>query len=460
MTDMYNNEKKIWDFVHYFFVSHDHHEYSDKDRLFIISLYYNDIQYLKNNYESISNNISIQQQIFLFASAFCNDVASIKLLVDAFHINSNTCCKYGYNCLLLACETNNSLSVIKYLIEELYMDFNCENNIGQNCLIAACRGNSNPAIIKYLIESEEMFIDIAVKDSTGRNCFDATFVENKNFVEIATYLIENTCVKLSLTFVSFEQFEQLIPNIKKNRDRLNELLTMSINAYPRKRGFEEYRPKSHEEELEDYLNVIRHLNPLMLNHNIRYHADIENPFDSKFSVFCKYVDALQYKCNVQGNNRHDCNWYDEKNSISIDQFDYRQKPELLFMHNAECFYGIKDIVYNSILYLKEIKEIANFDDTIILTGTLPSYIINLYIHSCYTSRFNINNVKLCDITQFLNFVDMYPTINVSIEKLEMNIIAYFDKNDLEYDEYIKSICKRYQLKTLYLHMHNKKLENE
>jgi len=135
--------------------------------------------------------------------------------------------------------------------------------------------------------------------------------------------------------------------------------------------------------------------------------------------------------------------------------DYRQQSQPLFKHNNEIYYGHRDTVYNSIICLNAIKECADFNDLIVLEGTLPYYLVNMYIKSCYGNTLDINKINPSDIIQFIRFIDQYPTTILSIDRLEFEIIEYYKTNKIKYDDYMKDICKRYKLECMCLDIHNK-----
>lgn len=94
------------------------------------------------------------------------------------------------------------------------------------------------------------------------------------------------------------------------------------------------------------------------------------------------------------------------------------------------YYGHRKTVYNSIVVIDAIKDCADFNDLIVLEGALPHYLINMYIKSCYSNKFDINKIDSSDIIQFIGFIDQYPTTILSIDKLEHEIIEYFETNKI------------------------------
>jgi hypothetical protein len=132
-------------------------------------------------------------------------------------------------------------------------------------------------------------------------------------------------------------------------------------------------------------------------------------------------------------------------------------PKLLFYCNGVPYYGDSDLVYSSMILFKDIKDNCNFAEPIILHGNVPEYIMNLYIHAIYTNNFDLNDVKTNDIVTFIKFIDQYPTINLSVDKLEQQLISY----KLDYDNVLNElldIFTKYFLKYIYLDIHNHKIQ--
>ena len=88
---------------------------------------------------------------------------------------------------------------------------------------------------------------------------------------------------------------------------------------------------------------------------------------------------------------------------------------------------------------------------------LPKYIISLYIKSTYDHKFDINQIYPVDFCEFLMFIDQYPTNQLSIDLLEKELIIYMDLHKIIHDEYIFEICNKYQLKFMYIYLHQKSL---
>jgi hypothetical protein len=366
----------------------------------------------------------------------------IKYLIENQKMNIyNTKNNDGDNCLTFACRGNTNLKIIRYLIEEQKMNINHINDYGNNCLIFACRGNTNLEIIRYLIEDQKM--DINHTSNYGNNCLTLACEKDTN-LETIRYLIENTDVKITINKMpKYPIWEKIILGITKNWDRYSEIFNNGIKKY-------------------DIAKIVKVINPLLLMlHSYLYsNHNICHPFDAmcKYEDFARYVEDLKFPVSVP--------MPISKTEVAVEKtkkikYDYRENNMgLIFIYNNEKYYGHRERVYDSIMCLKEIKEITDFDEPIILSGSIPMYVMNLWIESMYTKVFDITEIHPNDIIYFLKHIDQYPTDILSIDKIEQNLIEYFDtmQYNVAYDMYLRDICHRYKLKRLYLCLHNKKME--
>jgi hypothetical protein len=192
---------------------------------------------------------------------------------------------------------------------------------------------------------------------------------------------------------------------------------------------------------------------------------LKNPFSYDYKSYTKLVDDIPFEIDytLKNDNKIIINEYKIfiknknknifiKNKVTI---DYTKSPEILFIHNGKIYYGNKEIVYGSMKILNDILDICDDTDKIILEGTIPKYIINEYIQSCYTQIFDINFINKEHFIDFLKFIDQYPTSVISIDLIENQIIRFINRYDIPINNMIEYICSRYQLKYLYLYMHTK-----
>jgi len=294
------------------------------------------------------------------------------------------------------------------------MDVNKKNNYGYNCLISACKNNTNLQIIQYLIESTN--------------------------AEISFHNSDN----------QYKKWKTTIKSISKNLIRFREALILGVKTFVPKRF----------NEVKEFLIT---LNPLLLmDTDLISKFDAMDPMDQRFRFndFVKYVNDLNsftepIPVPVSSNDNNNPNTF-------YPYVDFSQIPELLFSHNGSEYYGYRHIVYNSIHCLKEIRDVANFDQPITLNNCVPKYIINLWISSMYNKRFDLMEIKPCDLISFLNHIDQYPTDLLTICTMECDLIKYLDTNMQEDEDIIedlipclKDISMRCRLKRLYLWIHNK-----
>ncbi len=419
------------------------------------------IKYLVNDLKINQNHLSNDCRNFLMHACSLNtNIEIVKYLVNDLRMNIKHLNLFGDNCLMIACQENTNIEIIKYLIHVVNMDINhlnhrgdnCllyssmntsvgiikylinvfkmnvnqENNNKDNCLMRSCMVNKNLDVVKFLINEVNMNVNHTNNDND--NCLDLAVTYNTNLL-IIKYLIEKTKVKIK-TFSSLKLIE-IIPMITENFDRLNELLDFAVY-------FRDFK----------MISVLKTINPFLLNEKNQYFYGIDNPISLKFKEYVKFIDELQ--CRIPLPEDRSMNTYQK---ITFD-CDFSYHSEILFKHNEVCFYGHKSIVYDSIILLKNIKDHIEQNEEIILEGKLPKHIINQYIISSYTHWFNIQIIEPEYFIEFLKFIDQYPTIYVSINLMEDDIIKYMKKYDIPYDDYMNELCHRYGLKIMYLNNHN------
>jgi ankyrin repeat protein len=427
------------------------HTNSDGDNCLILACYENTnleiIKYLINNLKMDINHTNNDGDNCLTLACRGNtNLEIIKYLINDLKMNINHTNSNGDNCLILACYKNTNLDVIKYLINNLKMDINYTNENADNCLTLACRGNTNLEIIKYLINDLKM--DINHTNNDGDNCFTLAHKHNIN-LQIIQYLIESTNAKISFRNDSdqYNEWKTMIKSISKNFTRFRETLILGSIAFEPKR-FDEIK------------NFLTTLNPLLLMDTCLISMfDLMDPMDQRFRFndYMKHVnDLMSFTVPVPVLSQSDDN-----DKPKIHHVDFSVIPELLFSHNGSKYYGYRHIVYDSIHCLKEIKDMANFDQPIILNNCVPKYIMNLWISSMYNGRFDLMEIEPCDLISFLNHIDQYPTDFLTIGSVECDLIRYLDTNLVEdLIPCLKDMSLRCRLKRLYLWIHNKMIQNK
>ncbi len=246
----------------------------------------------------------------------------------------------------------------------------------------------------------------------------------------------------------FSKHKNLLQYVLNDYKELNTLLQMIDNKFYQRRG----------------LFIILNspdINPLMLDENNRNVGKIDL-LKINYENFITLVDKLKCYIPFPKCLKDECSnkslLTNDMISQSYDIVDFQFESQSLFKHNNFMYHGYRNIVFNSILLFKEITECMNFKDEITLEGSLPNYLINMYLFSCYSKKFNIDKVHPEDIKNFIKFIDQYPTIILSIGILESQIINYFQKYNIDYDDYFLDLCKKYKLRCMYLDAHNKNID--
>lgn len=369
--------------------------------------------------------------LLIFACLYNTDINIIKYMVNGLKINPHHLGRYLANCLHTACRNNTNLDIIKYLINDVKVDATLIDNEGDNCLLGACRENKNIEVIKYLIESK--IYDINGRNNDGDNIFTISIMIKKTNYNAAKYIVERTDVQMDLKVVCLTAYKKLLPLITGNYKRLNVLLNRGIDMY----GFNELFP------------VIKTLNPLSIySKETRRKADIQDLFDIEYQKFKNLVDKLESPISIKINQ---FNMVPHQNQISI---DFTNQQDILFEHNNKKYYGNKDIVYNSIILLKDVHFEKN-DDPIVLSIDVPEYVMNLYIQSCYFGYFLIQKLLPEDFESFIKLIDQYPTTTISVDRIEPIIVWYMMKNNIKKSDYLDNVVRRYSLKMIYMYFSDK-----
>lgn len=420
---------------------------SHDQKKFIVKIKQNDILYIKNNYHIIdSKNMMI---CFMLATVFSTEIEIIDFLIESFNIDVYKTIPtiLGHeNCFSFICSFSANIRIIKHLIDK----YNVMNDgILKECLYRACgyaksccNYESNLDVIKYLVEEKNTNVNI----KGGKYCDEDNYFLGHAWgnIEATIYLMRHikniSDSELENTFRCYgpTNIKQIMTELKNDYKIINHLLR--INNYLRfviisgvPRGCQN-------------INDIK-INPLMIDSSNRDKYNIFDPFLEPWDEYVKLVDGLIGVVPIISvdipENKSQCP-------------DFSKCPDKLFQCNDIIYYGDRAIMYDSLVFLQDIHQNCNFDDLIILNGRLPKYIVNHYINASYTGKFVLNNINPLDLSVFIKFIDQYPTAIISIEKLERQIIKFFDDNKLNctYFDDLKDIFIRYRLKYLYLHMHN------
>ena len=96
----------------------------------------------------------------------------------------------------------------------------------------------------------------------------------------------------------------------------------------------------------------------------------------------------------------------------------------------------------------------NNTNLILLEGKQPGYIVDLFIQAALYKHFDINKINPNDIHHLVQLIDQYPLDSLTVNKIEFELIDYFRKYSIKYDQWMKNICTRYQLRFMYMDIHN------
>ncbi len=482
--------------------------FNNKEKKFAAKIYHKNIDYLNNNYEHIFlYSLYSHHLIFIEIAITYTDPKTIKLLLNLLKLNKEElnskflyhACEHnpniqtiiylikeikldpnfcnieepGDNCLITACRKNSNLEITKYLIQYCNVDMNFINKRNENCMFASCE-NHNLEILKYLINECKMnvgycsencktllskaistnkYIKIKYLSDTHRSFFCGRYLsletlipENEDFTKIIKLLLDKFGICIFNKICTTDFIDVFLPQIK-NYNSFNHILKLTICT--------QYNTFS-SRKISSYM--ISCINPLMIDKSNRAELTLKNPYLMEFKEFYSYVNKLQ--CDVSINDLLiPC----DKIEFVIPRLDYtRTNEQILFINNGIKYYGNRNIVFDCIIFLKQLltdnDADIDFTQDIVLGGIVSKEVMNLYIESCHTGKFDINEIESSQMIPFLKFIDQYPTLVLSINKIEYEILKYFDTHYCVkwYEEdFIVMMIMRYGLKLMYLDKHNK-----
>lgn len=482
---------------------------NDDENTIMIKIYQNDIDYLSKHYNDVNNN----KYFFAIACAFSQSTDVIKFifersteyLTQTFSLEGYYGC-YNYvgsriqecsyielaclfnqcvkvikclvedcglaltrndsylpnNCLQYASMHNPNLGVVKYLIEDKNMQPLLINQYGDNCLTLACWKNPNIEIPIYYIE--ECAFNVNHREYFGKNCFDIFLTRSKfNIDDVITFL---SSIKLKdiharfLTILSKRNYEIILTAMLMNPSKNYKLIIKMIKSMPYK--------LSH-----DLNNTMIKMfeNHIIFDSEVCNKINIIHPVFNNFVTYANFVNQInhhEYYIALPGitSNPDQKLLISDLNNTDLDPepdsdpdtdqsiVDYTKNHEPLFECNKLCYYGVRKKAYKSMLIFNDIIDTADFSELFILDTLAPKYVINLYVHLLHGNNIDINIIKPKDIESFVRLIDQYPTIKLSIEKMEQLLVQYFIKNNIVPSDQIKDMCDRYKLKYMYMWIHN------
>lgn len=431
MVDDVNDNDKIWKVL----VEKDIFPYTDiyECKLFAIKICQNNVRYVKNNYKYVKDKGMLKYFIVLSA-IFCTDIEITQFLFS-FSLN-NVVDRYDgkKECLYYAFVYNPSLKMLRYLIEI------CGANVNTRI-----RDLSWPYFHPKYYDNRDNKRFKGIASINGIcSLSDLIFGNNSigNYIEKAIYIIENTNIIIELQSNYITKYIQIISGVKKS-DKLNNLINIGLKTY----------------SLNKMKSIVQLLNPLLIETKIRdlFDIKISGLFDHTYDIFCHEIDEIKSTALLKDilnegylylrscSTEYDVGDIGDINNVDMD------KSEILFNCCGTDYRGDKEKVYSVMTPMKEILASSDFSSTIVLSQTLPDYILKKYIESCYTNKFNINCIKPKDIIQFIEFIDQYPTNLLTMSNFEVDIVKFFEKHKVNpFQTNIRDVCDKYQLKLVYL----------
>jgi hypothetical protein len=436
---------------------------------FALGLGLHDFDYVEKHHDSFTDH-KIKHELFMLSVRY-STINIIKFLINKFKIDTTYKNYYGNNCALIACAHVTDLEIVKFLINQMTdnMKFpqrlNERNNNKDTILTYACWTNPNLEIIKYLID--EIHMDIMAKDCESNDCLTIACWKNPNLnvikylVEEQNIVVQKKCLSKAIHNTNFSVIEYLIEKLNVDAEYI---FGDQVFYFTKKRP------------MKDIICLIQRFGAKNIKvdklRDIVYSHCNDDHGPKTFKDFCLFVDSLDFVIpsdNIKIKKPNLSNYLDQDLDQDLNQdqdpnsliTDYTAQLDFLFTCNSNKYYGNRNIVFNSIIFFKEIKDVVEFDPEIEFPGSFSKHVMNLYLHLIHSDRFKIQMVRPCDIIEFLKLIDMYPTQHLSIGHIEDELCCYFEahshSNELFLDDYAQNICNRYGFRKMYIHIHNAKI---
>lgn len=396
-----------------------------------------------------------REECVLIVSTYTNNIHTLDYLINCFNINLNCTDAHGMNLLMYCCQENNNIEILKYLIETKNMnprkhytrsiefidlpqfEYWEDVNGKEDLLSFACKSNSLE-IIKYLTKNIGLG-EYRHYDSLGYILENAiNFNPDANVIK---YLIEKTDVGLRIFKYNFSNL-YFFSLINENEKRFNELIKHIFNNVKTKKNVDKF--------IKEFNLQLTNTNYLMLNDENLKLLKRMNPFtEIAYSSFTELIDMMDSEIVIEKKTMQPL--IKERELIN-----FLKPSNRLFVNNEITYYGDSEIVYKKMTIFKDID--LDFSDPPILSIPLPSYLISMYLQSCYynTGFLDFNLIKTNnDFLKFLDFIDQYPTVDLSIDSREIEIVLYMLKNKVAVNQHIKDLCKKYSLRHLYIFIKQK-----
>ena len=365
--------------------------------------------------------------ISFYNGRFKTDLDIVKYLIDEQKLNLETTDTYDQTCIVKACYTTTSdLKLIKYLVEEKKVDITRDN--GKKCIEGIMDGYSDidgpyhaksNKLIKNIGEKFGCIIDNT--DDWNIQNFEMDFgINNNEFFNVILTFITNT-----------EKLNVIIDNMIKNKSCPRNKLETIIQSID--------------------LALLSSLSEIYIKM-----IDV-NPFKLKYNNFVQSVD--EFKCLP----RHSYAFFQQSYKTKPKKIDHSDPNQikLLFFHNNIPYHGNQEIIYNSMHIFKD-NCMINFNETIVLEGGMPKYLVNIYLDSILSGQIDLNDIDPADpkdMLQFLRFVEQYPSTVLTIESLELQLIRYIESNNIELNDDYLELFTRCKLKRMYYYLHESRKQD-
>lgn len=423
---------------------------------------------LTDDIKSINYNDHILPQYFMMIASIHSN--NLEILTYFSRLLQNLMSNHWYDeneykYIYYACAYNPNLCVTRYFIEERLakkMEFWDMCN-GLSLMDLAAMKNENVEIGSYiynLLDFESMVCE-ARHESMVSSLMDIEKLKKFIFHLYSNSPDIRKFNKFLLPYINHKHFNEINTYVKTlNPLFLNKYNHRAIDFYPSDLGYKEFI---------DYVDQAKKQIPMDIWLNYESYSQYDKY--EHYDEYCGYMlDDMSSNYSVYDRMCSNYSVYDKsvKDITKIAETDINENkdyyidssllPLPLFKHNNQIYFGDRKKVYESMMIFEDLVNEMDFTELPILDGVQPKYILNMYVYAALTGIFKINSIESCDIMGFIKLIDQYPLKKLPLKSLETDIIKYFEKNDVEYDEYMQDICTKYQLRIMYIAIYNQNIE--
>lgn len=392
------------------------------------------IKHFVERYDIFNPNSKRSKYPLIDAAHYDINLDMVKFLINIPNTSIYYTSPYVYSLVAIICRYNTHTDVFEFLDDFFIRNGSDVRFIDH--LDSLCSENTNLDIIKYMFEKTR-YNNYSVKLPK------LYFVCKNEDPNIVKYLVENYDFELTkLDWMEWNDLSRLILLIE-NCKKLNIIISKGLEIFPLNLSF-----------------IAKLINPLKLDKGNLRALHLNDPYEKKYDEFVRMVDksGTPISCFTETPEELE---YAKSHKPKKYTCDYT-KRDFLFKHHEMRFYGDREIVYGAIKCLNEMRDICDFSEEISLgdgiVPPIPKYIINMYIQAIYDEEIDISVIKdPNDLIALLKFIDQYPTNELDIDEIGSDIVRYCVKHNIADDGMLSEITNRYQLKELYVYLHNKKI---